>query len=46
MDKYSNIDKKVEKIVLNTAKYMANLNIEYIRKEIFKAYEYAKDAHE
>ena len=46
MDKYTNIDKKVEKIVLNTAKYMTNLNIEYIKNEITKAYEYAKEAHE
>ncbi|MDP2396205.1 MAG: hypothetical protein Q8S84_07350 [bacterium] len=46
MDKYLNIDLKVEKIVSNVAKYMNNLNIEYIRKEIFKAYIYAREAHE
>lgn len=46
MDKYLNIDKKVEKIVIHVSKYMSNLNVEYIRKEIFRAYEYTKDAHE
>ncbi len=46
MDKYLKIDKKVEKIIGNVAKYMKNLNIEYIHDEIFRAYEYAKVAHE
>ncbi|MDD2871398.1 MAG: RelA/SpoT family protein [Candidatus Gracilibacteria bacterium] len=46
MERYINIDKKVEKIVLDVAKYMTNLNIEYIRSEIFKAYIYSRDAHE
>ncbi len=46
MDKYWNIDKKVEKIVIKVFKYMSNLNIEYIREEIFRAYEYTKIAHE
>ena len=46
MDIYKEIDKKVEKIVKDVFKYMSNLNIEYIRSEIFKAYEYTKIAHE
>ncbi|MFK7780231.1 MAG: RelA/SpoT family protein, partial [Candidatus Gracilibacteria bacterium] len=45
-DKYLKIDQKVDKIVKKVSKYMVNLNIEYIRKEIFKAYEYTKEAHE
>ena len=45
-DKYSKIDKRVEVIVKKVSLYMPNLNIKYIREEIFKAYEYARDAHE
>ena len=45
-DKYSKIDKRVEAIVKKVSIYMPNLNIKYIREEIFKAYEYARDAHE
>ncbi|ATU04869.1 hypothetical protein BKN14_00215 [Candidatus Gracilibacteria bacterium HOT-871] len=45
-DKYSKIDKRVEVIVKKVSIYMPNLNIKYIREEIFKAYEYARDAHE
>lgn len=43
---YEKIDKKVEQIVKKVSFYMKNLNIEYIREEIFKAYFYARDAHE
>ena len=45
-DKYSKIDKRVEAIVKKVSVYMPNLNIKYIREEIFKAYKYARDAHE
>lgn len=45
MIKLINIDNKVENIVNKVSKYMKTLNIEYIRSEIFKAYNYAKDAH-
>lgn len=43
---YSKIDKKVNKIVDLVSSYMRNLNKDYIHDEIFKAYNYAKDAHE
>lgn len=43
---YSKIDKRVEKIVKKVSSYMTDLNEEYIREEIFKAYIYARDAHE
>lgn len=45
-ERYLKIDKKVEKIVDKVSKYMVNLNEEYIRTEIFKAYELAKISHE
>lgn len=45
-DKYLKIDKKVDRIILRVTKYMSNLNPEYIKSEILKAYEYAKQAHE
>jgi hypothetical protein len=43
---YSKIDKKVDKIVKNISLYMRNLNKDYIKKEVYKAYLYARDAHE
>jgi hypothetical protein len=46
MNKYLKIDKKIDKIVGIVSNYMTNLNSEYIRSEIIKAYEYAKEAHE
>lgn len=45
-DKYLKIDKRVEQIVKKVAEYMPNLNSEFIREEIFKAYVFARDAHE
>lgn len=45
-NKYLKIDNKVDKIIDNVSNYMINLNIEYIRSEILKAYEYTKKAHE
>jgi hypothetical protein len=45
-NKYLKIDQKVDKIINLVSKYMTNLNIEYIRSEILKAYEYTKEAHE
>jgi len=40
--KYEAIDKKVFKIIDKVIAYMTNLNPEYIKTEILKAYEYAK----
>jgi GTP pyrophosphokinase len=45
MDKDTKLDKKVEKIVERVTQYMRDLNFEYIEGEIFRAYEYAYDAH-
>jgi hypothetical protein len=45
-NKYLKIDNKIDKIIDNVSNYMINLNIEYIRSEILKAYEYTKKAHE
>jgi len=45
-NKYIQIDQKVLKITKLVLKYMPNLNEEYIKTEIFKAYEYAKQWHE
>jgi len=46
MDKQLSIEQKVEQIVQKVSHYMSNLNVEYIRAEIFKAFDYAKEAHE
>ena len=45
-NKYINIDNKVLKIIDIVSEYMTNLNSEYIKSEILKAYEYAKEWHE
>ena len=45
-NKYAKIDKKVEQIVKKVAEYMTSLDISNIREEIFKAYIYAREAHE
>lgn len=45
-NKYLKIDQKVLKIANWVSKYMPNLNEEYIKNEILKAYEYAKEWHE
>jgi len=44
-ESYEKIDKKVETIVDRVLSYMTNLNADFIRFEIYKAYEYAKKAH-
>ncbi len=46
MHDYFEIDKKVDEIVANVALYMRNLNKAYINDEVYKAYIYARDAHE
>ena len=46
MDRYIKIDEKVEGIVKKVSLYMRNLNYDYIKNEIFRAYLYARDAHE
>lgn len=43
---YSKIDKKVDNIVKNVASYIDYFDIDYIKEEIFRAYIYARDAHE
>ncbi len=45
-NKYNKTDKKILKIVDIVSEYMTNLNSEYIKSEILKAYEYAKEWHE
>jgi (p)ppGpp synthase/HD superfamily hydrolase len=42
---YSEIDKKVEDIIEKTNKFLKNTPKREIRKQIKKAYEYAKEAH-
>ncbi|MDD5213248.1 MAG: RelA/SpoT family protein [Candidatus Gracilibacteria bacterium] len=42
---YSKIDDKVEKIIKLATSYMGDLDENYIRKHIIKAYELAKEAH-
>ena len=43
---YSEIDKKVENIINDIKKYMTGLSPEFIHDEVWKAYIYARDAHE
>ncbi|MDD2907484.1 MAG: RelA/SpoT family protein [Candidatus Gracilibacteria bacterium] len=45
-ERYIKIDAKVDAIVKKVSLYMRNLNFEYIKSEIFKAYLYSRDAHE
>lgn len=42
---YSKIDEKVEKIIKLASSYMLDLDDEYIRKHIIRAYDLAKKAH-
>ncbi len=42
---YSQVDKKVEKLVKNVSLYLHDLSLEYIENEIKKAYLFARDAH-
>lgn len=46
MDTKAKLDAKVENIVKKVSLYMRDLNIEYIKNEIFKAYNYAYEAHQ
>jgi hypothetical protein len=46
IDRYTKIDENVELIVKRVSIYMRNLNYDYIKNEIFRAYEYARDSHE
>ena len=43
---YTKIDKKVDNIIEKVSLYMNNLNKDYIKNEIYKAYLYAREAHE
>lgn len=43
---YSKIDKKVENIIKNVEKYMTGVTPVFIHEQIWKAYIYARDAHE
>ncbi|MDD3646313.1 MAG: RelA/SpoT family protein [Candidatus Gracilibacteria bacterium] len=44
--RYIKIDENVEFIVKKVSMYMRNLNYDYIKNEVFKAYLYAREAHE
>jgi hypothetical protein len=46
MERDQKIDKKIDKIVERASHYMKDLNFEYIKNEIFKAYNYSYEAHE
>jgi hypothetical protein len=43
---YSKIDKKVENLIKDVEKYMTGVTPAFIHGEIWKAYIYARDAHE
>jgi len=43
---YSKVDKKIEKIIRDTSKYLKIFDKDFIEKEIQKAYIYARNAHE
>jgi hypothetical protein len=43
---YSKIDKKVDNIIKKVANYIDYFDEDYIREEIYRAYIYARDAHE
>ena len=43
---YSKIDKKVENIIKNVEKYMTGVTPAFIHEQVWKAYIYARDAHE
>lgn len=42
---YSNVDKKVEKLIKNVCLYLTEFSPEYVSNEIKKAYIFARDAH-
>jgi GTP diphosphokinase / guanosine-3',5'-bis(diphosphate) 3'-diphosphatase len=42
---YEAIDKKVEEIIIIVSDYMKFLDYDFVRFEILKAYDYAKNAH-
>jgi GTP diphosphokinase / guanosine-3',5'-bis(diphosphate) 3'-diphosphatase len=43
---YTKLDRKIDRIVNKVSEYITNFNKEYIKNEIYKAYIYAKEAHE
>ena len=43
---YSQLNRKIDKVISKVYWYIANPNKEYIKEQIYKAYLYAKDAHE
>ena len=43
---YSKVDRKVKQIIQNTSKYLTIFDKKFIKAEILKAYDYARDAHE
>jgi len=43
---YSQLNRRIDKIISKVYWYIANPNKEYIKEQIYKAYWYAKDAHE
>lgn len=43
---YSQLEKKIDKIIDCVCAYIPNSNKQYITEQIYKAYFYAKDAHE
>ncbi|MDR2411208.1 MAG: hypothetical protein LBD88_00980 [Candidatus Peribacteria bacterium] len=45
MERDIKIDNKVNGIVKKVSLYMRNLNFEYIKNEIYKAYIFAYEAH-
>ena len=42
---YSNVDKKIEKLIKRVSLYLHDLSPDYIANEINKAYLFARDAH-
>lgn len=46
MKKEKTLEERVEDIAKKVSWYMSGLNYEYIKDEIFKAYNYSKEAHE
>jgi hypothetical protein len=42
---FSKLDKTIDKIIKQVSFYIKNLSESYIKKEIYRAYKYALDAH-
>ncbi|USN59042.1 MAG: hypothetical protein H6767_02965 [Candidatus Peribacteria bacterium] len=43
---YSKLESKIDIMVQHLATYIHDYDSAYIKNEIFRAYEYARDAHE